>query len=400
MPRSRKRYVYLEVLRVVAIICVIFNHTGSRAFLRFGQSLGRGPFGVPELAASELCKVAVPCFLMVSGAVLLGKDEPIRVIWAKRLPRIVLVTLLASVAQYALICVGYYPGRSIAAPSIGNFFAMTYANPLIPPYWYLYIYMMFLIALPLLRLVARTAQPVHYRYLFGLQVAFQLLSSLIATAGHTKASPFLALPFLSQIVFYPLTGYALHNAIVDGRIHRRQLAAGALASVAALIVTGVLVVVDGRQTGDPASETYLDALVALPAATLFALVGVAFRHASPRPWLRRLLTTLGSCTFGVYIIDEITRQALVGPVVDALTPALPTFLATLAAVLLVWCVATVATWIGKQALALARKPLRRHDAWVPSRRTPHDPTLFCAHRAAGVRCEQMKSPAVPADAVR
>ncbi len=99
MGSKRNRAYYLDALRVVAIFLVLFNHTGRYGFQLYVTATPL-PVQTAYLVISSLCKVAVPLFLMVSGALLLGKDEPVSVVWRKRVLRMVAVLLIFSTFRY------------------------------------------------------------------------------------------------------------------------------------------------------------------------------------------------------------------------------------------------------------------------------------------------------------
>lgn len=347
MAVKKKKYVYLEALRVLAILFVVFNHTGTNGYLFFTTDAGRGGLWAFYASAAVVCKVAVPIFLMVSGAVLLGKDEPISTVWKKRIARILAFTLFWSAVQYVLIWAGFYDGRSIAEPGVVDFLTRFYHAPMVGPYWYLYIYLAFLAILPFLRMIAAKAAWRHYVYLFLMQVTFQTVTAVLVLTGGLTASPNWSLPLLADIVFYPLLGYALHTRLTAGRLTGRQVLAGIGASAVAVAVDCWFVVLDQQRSGNPQSDTYLvNAPVAIPAVTLFAALGLFMARTDRHPRFRAVVTTLGSCTFGTYLIESILRQALVD--FHLLGPFVHTFWATLLAVLLVFALGTILTWPAKK----------------------------------------------------
>lgn len=73
--RHPKRLLHLDLLRLMAILFVIFNHTSDRGYFLFADSVGSWLY-FPYMASSVLCKVAVPIFFMISGALLLPKENP------------------------------------------------------------------------------------------------------------------------------------------------------------------------------------------------------------------------------------------------------------------------------------------------------------------------------------
>lgn len=65
------RQVHIEFLRIVAAFLVIVNHTNSRIFL------ARAPSATwfASVTYFFICKIAVPLFLMIMGALLLEKHD-------------------------------------------------------------------------------------------------------------------------------------------------------------------------------------------------------------------------------------------------------------------------------------------------------------------------------------
>lgn len=77
---NRTKKIYLEILRILAILFVIFNHTGVNGFLIFQKySYTTGQFWL-YLYISTFVTCAVPVFFMISGALLLSKDEDLTIL--------------------------------------------------------------------------------------------------------------------------------------------------------------------------------------------------------------------------------------------------------------------------------------------------------------------------------
>lgn len=62
---------YIEFLRIAAAFLVIVNHTNSGIFLSRTPS----PTWLCSLTYFFICKIAVPLFMFIMGALLLGKDD-------------------------------------------------------------------------------------------------------------------------------------------------------------------------------------------------------------------------------------------------------------------------------------------------------------------------------------
>lgn len=77
------RKVYIDFLKIIAIYMVLFNHTETKGFVLF--TIARTSKLYPlYLFNAIFIKIAVPLFLMTSGALLLGKSESYRDLMNKR----------------------------------------------------------------------------------------------------------------------------------------------------------------------------------------------------------------------------------------------------------------------------------------------------------------------------
>ena len=138
-----------DLLRIIAILCVIFNHT------QYGYELytvATDPYSrYGSLLLAIICKIGVPLFLMVSGALLLGKEESVQTVLKKRVLPFAVIFAVMFLLQYLRVArAGGYDGVSIS----GYLRCLLYDDP-IASYWFLRSYLIFLITLPLLRAIAR-----------------------------------------------------------------------------------------------------------------------------------------------------------------------------------------------------------------------------------------------------
>lgn len=97
---EKQKLVHLEAFRILAIYFVMFNHTGTNGFFLFSVAKGSRLYW-PYMFISIACKFAVPLFYMVSGALLLNKEESISVVYKKRFSRMLIILVVVS-ALYKL----------------------------------------------------------------------------------------------------------------------------------------------------------------------------------------------------------------------------------------------------------------------------------------------------------
>ena len=140
----RKRLLSLDLLRIFAILLVIFNHTNERGFYRvLTDDPGTFLYWF-NLFFSVACKVAVPLFFMISGALLLKKDESIGATY-KRGIRIVIDHVLFSLLFYEV------QAWQTGIPLTLKAFLTGTVHTNFPHLWYLYTYIGFLLVVPVLR---------------------------------------------------------------------------------------------------------------------------------------------------------------------------------------------------------------------------------------------------------
>lgn len=95
---NEREYKYLELLRIIAVVLVIFNHIDINHFY-YHNTNNIVTFAVSVLV-TVVVRINIPIFLMISGSLLLKKEESIRDIFTKRISRIFLATIVFSVVQY------------------------------------------------------------------------------------------------------------------------------------------------------------------------------------------------------------------------------------------------------------------------------------------------------------
>ena len=74
---------YLEIMRIIATFFVIFNHTENKGYFLFASYDPQSVRFWLYMFLSIFCKYSVFLFFMISGCLLLNKDESIRYLWKK-----------------------------------------------------------------------------------------------------------------------------------------------------------------------------------------------------------------------------------------------------------------------------------------------------------------------------
>lgn len=305
------KLLHIEFLRVLCIWLVMFTHTSTAGFSLYlvrPESL----FFPLYLAVPFWVKTAVPIFFMISGALLLGKDEPLSVIFKKRVYRFVKILIIFSLINY----VYFYHGLPLSfAGHVRKFFTLLYSSNLATAYYFLYIYLSFLLMLPLWRALTKMMTLKLYLYLAGLNLFFVGCIPILSFAifkGSAELNYFLnPLLAVSEPTFYFLIGYGIEHMLPEKWITPKHLAILGLCAALGTALSGYMTYYHGVVTGgltEQNSERFYDSFLLLNASFVFLLSKYWFLHHKTSDWARRCLITLGSLSFGVMLFEEITRS--------------------------------------------------------------------------------------------
>ena len=165
---NRGTLLHIELIRIIAAYFVIFYHTGKRGFFLFSvYERGSLQYWV-YMIFSIFCKISVPLFFMIAGALLLKKDIELKEIWSKKIMRMLAALVIFTAAAY--VGLGIWNGEETL--SVADYIEKLYTNQISVIFWYLYTYIAFLIALPFLRAIVKIIRDVDYKYLIIIFVLF------------------------------------------------------------------------------------------------------------------------------------------------------------------------------------------------------------------------------------
>lgn len=322
-----KKNIHLEIIRIFALICIVFNHTGENGYLLFQvtEHLFVRAFSI---FLSNLCKIGVPLFFMISGALLIPKKESLKELFVKRILRIVIIIIVFSFIYY----VRFYLQHPEYGFNLFFFAKLIYSEPFITPYWFLYSYLTFLLILPFLRRLALALSDEEYLYLGTLAVVFLFLIKIPEYVLDCAIN--ISIPLLTTTIIFPLLGYFIENRLQKKFFSGRYL----ILAWAAIFLNGcvsiLMTYLNYIKTGIYDVQ-FLDKFNLLPAAAVFFIIkyscdphdasgGEARSLFSQRA--ERTILYVGSCTFCTYLFEEMLRIDLFIKMFAQLSPPLPTLL--------------------------------------------------------------------------
>ena len=357
----KKKRLDFELMRILAIFLVVFNHTESRGFFLYQVPGGSEINCILSLLLAVICKAAVPLFFLISGGLLLGRQESLKDLLQKRILRMALVLVLFSGILYLFwIHWGFVPH-----PGLKDFIRRLWGEGISIPYWYLYTYLGVLFLLPILSPAAAAISDWGYLWLLAIGLIMNGVVSVLSgmtglgvmnqyfVTGLTGGALAQGTPYMAgQAVFYLLMGYYLaHRFPWEKLTGRRLLGLGILAAAAVLLMAG-LCWYDFRYRGNT-SGSYMGSFLCIVVLFLYAALHRIGERIPADGRMAKLVEVLGSCVFGTYLLEGILRRQLDG-IYLALEPKIHVLPACLVWVAAVVVCGMALTWVLKKLPGLRK----------------------------------------------
>ncbi|MCM1087902.1 MAG: acyltransferase [Muribaculaceae bacterium] len=328
---------YLEGLRIIAVILVIYNHTreyGYNLYQYTSDSLSYyfSIFMIP------VCKTAVPIFLMISGVTLLGRTESYKELFSRRILKYCGIILFWGTLQYLR-----YVRVGKIAFSLGEWWKSIYSVPILEPYWFLYLYLGFLLLLPLIRKIASGMSHKDYRYLFFLNI----VCSIIMAIGYYSHCFINNNVFnLPAILFYPLLGFGLDKGY-DLFSHKhfgehKMMWYGLMVFFALLLIVPISLFQLRNTNSYDDFVNLIQCFTPVITVGIFGFIKELDNHHHSEK-VKRIVTIAGSTAFGIYLTEDMIRNQVIKFLVhvqtyDFVIAVLYTLLTFIAGVIVVYIV--------------------------------------------------------------
>ena len=324
VSEKKDKLVHLEVLRIISIILVMFNHTEEKGFLLFtvaDNSIAKFIY----LFFSILCKIAVPVFFMISGALLLGRNESIKDVLKKRVLRFALTIVGISFFYYIFNIIVHNEQYTPLDMFLG-----IYRNGVANQLWYLYSYLGCLVMLPLLRPLAQNMKTEHFFYLIAVHILvvglIPVAESFIGGGYLHYAEDFSLVIFTTQNIFFFLIGYFLEKVLDKKYFTLNNALTLNLAGIMSICVTELATLHHGAITGE--WTRYHENLIAIPAIAAYFTFKFILGKTKEANAFSKALCFLGSNVFGIYLFEPLFT-GYSESIFNVLAPHIKVFPATL-----------------------------------------------------------------------
>ena len=348
MPSDKQRTVYLDLLRILAMVGVVGIHVAASQFASL-------PIDSSAWKAMNLwdglCRWAVPMFAMVSGALFLNPERSVsaRSVFRKYLPRIILAYLVWSALYAAIGCGGSV--RSFLRQLLCGHYHL----------WYLYMLAGFYLIVPLLRRITESDSLTWYFlalsavFTFGVPDLILLARTADRVWGFGLAD---IVTTLNQYTMFFLTLGFVPYFVLGYALHRRQLSRRETAALCALGLLGFVLspLLNGRYSA-ATGAAQVEFFAYNKFCVLFQTAGVfaAAKAVSPKlsGSVQRMIVRIAACSFGVYLAHPLLLDHAVPA--EALNCGAWTYLSVPAVILLVAALSLVLSalirripWLGKR----------------------------------------------------
>ena len=214
----KKRLVYIDVLKIIGALMVFFIH--SRASSVWEKADVNFVVRICYMIVTILSRSAVPLFMMITGSLLLSKNESRKDILVKRALRAFLVIIFVSLL--CLIQTFIHSGQINIKGFIYDVFNLVDRRSIV--FWFLYWWLSFTILLPIYQKFAKSINKDDYVYIIIICIIFNILFPLlnnilsILNINEIKFASQFTLFMVADGLFYPFMGYYIDHLAEDSKI--------------------------------------------------------------------------------------------------------------------------------------------------------------------------------------
>lgn len=298
------RVAYLDILRIIAAFMIVMIHAST-------ETWGSTPVGSSAWNAMNLydgvARWGVPVFVMISGALFLGREHTYRKLFQKNILHIVIVFLFWNLI-YATVPYIRHPEMLGFSSVAERFFEL--GNHL----WFLLMILGIYLIVPMLRKIVENEKIawafVILSFIFAvfLPQATELLKLFCDPAAQI-VNRFVGALKLNFVLGYPgyfVLGYLLHKNALKKGVRITLYVLGVLG--AASSVVGTLLLSVRQNSIDLLFYDYLTVNVFFTAVAAFVAVRQLFNRPMKTEKGSKRLAFLSRCTFGVYLIHPMLIQ--------------------------------------------------------------------------------------------
>ena len=307
MVKDRK--IYYDLIRIIACYLVIANHT-----VWMLDSFGN--LNIVKWTISNMiffiCKISVPLFIMLSGTLLLGKEEGYRDLLQKRILKMIGIIII-----WSIIYATYYKKSMLSIGEIYDNLKYIIKEPMSIHFWYIYMLIGLYVMTPFIRKMIKNFTDKDFKVFLFIWIIYSTLIPFVRTFKSVEYSYYFSIPLFSGYIGYYIAGYYLDKINIDKNISIRSIVMFIIGLGLNIGVTLILSKKNGYTSRD------LDNVLMFPimvmSFTIFILIkkiGNKLNYILNKENVKNIILSISSKTFGIYlvhlIINDMLNKSVVG----------------------------------------------------------------------------------------
>ncbi len=302
-----KKFFYADLIRVVAVFLVMLIHSSATLMNKWNDI--PTDFWMWGNVYDSLARASVPLFIMLSGALILGKHEDTRIFFVKRFSKL-LFPFIFWVTVYINWRI-FYIGEVLP---VDRMIIQIFTGPVYYHLWYLYMVIGLYLIAPVLRKLLRVIERQELIYLFILWFLWNGVLPLISYLIHLYAgySVYLGVkvPMIMGYSGYFILGYFLSKKKFSGSALKGWNIIFTVSTV--LTFLGTWAFTYAAEEFQAVLYDYFSPTVILQAIALFIILmqtGINLEDKVPAG-MKRTMSLLGRYSLGMYLVHVLLLGAL------------------------------------------------------------------------------------------
>lgn len=276
------RTIWLDVVRILAIYFVVLVH-----------SLGAAASNTPLSPA--FASTCVPLFVILSGALLLNKQESYSSFYKKRFLRLGL--------PWATWTVIYVLIKLFQNPSLDFSNALSLFSTTFTSFWFLPMIAGIYLITPALRIFAKGAKSRDFVLLI---ILWFLSLSVLPYYKNSMAFPFFVDDGIVRQVFTYLGYFLLGAVLIRIKLPRLRILLALLAAGISLSIINYYLRTINNQLSPSFSFSYIFPGIVIASTALFASIrALGDRLGKLKPWAKSLIFSLSTASLGIYFVHGL-----------------------------------------------------------------------------------------------
>lgn len=296
---------WADIIRISATFFVVWLHICAKLVCRFNE-IPSIDWEIANIIDSAL-RISVPLFIMLSGHLLLGKEESLGNYFNKRFSRILIPWLFWSIAYLSYFA--YFHNEHI---SLKYAFKTILTNQVSIHFWFIYMLIGLYLFIPIFRIFIKNSnQNERLYFLLFWFVAASCLPFLeqISYIFTKKTIRFgFDLKMMSGYTGYLLFGYILGQMKTD----KKWIASAWVSYITCFLITAYLVSKYSFKVMDNAEVYYspLSPFVVIMSVSAFTLIKYYSSKMMCAPLFQNIIKDISLCSFGIYLIHPMILNFL------------------------------------------------------------------------------------------